>query len=368
MKKGKIVCLLLVVVMVVSMMSFTGCRKPESEAGGDIDVGIVLPTKDESRWLQDEDQFTKKFKEANIKHQVVFSQGQSTTEKTNVESLIAKGIKVLIICPVDASTAAATVEQAQSKGIKVISYDRLITDTEAVDYYVTFDSLEVGKAQGKYLVDSFNGKKNVPLYLYGGAATDNNAFLFFEGAWSELQPKIADGTFVVVNSDKAKALQSKAKLERKEIGDIIGQVTTDWKPEIAKSTAETNLNAARPDDKTDVAILAPNDGTSMSIADTFNGKVKSYVITGQDADPAALKYILDGKQSMTVFKDTRKLVDSSVQMSKDLLENKKPDAPDKYDNKKKEVASKKSAIITITKDNLKKEIIDSGYYTEDKIK
>ena len=107
--------------------------------------------------------------------------------------------------------AAAAVEAAKAAGVKVISYDRLITNTKAVDYYVTFDSIAVGAQQAQYLVDHATGKGN-PLYLYAGAATDNNAFLFFQGAWGVLQPKIADGTFVIKNSSQAVNLQANATL------------------------------------------------------------------------------------------------------------------------------------------------------------
>ena len=126
--------------------------------------------------------------------------------------------------------------------MKVISYDRLIRDTDAVDYYVTFDSIAVGAAQAQYLVDKATGTGN-PLYLYAGAASDNNAFLFFEGAWNVLQPKIADGTFVIKNSSEAVALQDKATLTRDEMAKIIGQVTTNWDFNTAKNLAEANLTA-----------------------------------------------------------------------------------------------------------------------------
>src|SRR3970282_1653904 len=124
-----------------------------------------------------------------------------------------------------------------ASGVKVISHDRLILNTEAVDYYVTFDSLAVGAAQAQYLVDKASGNGN-PLFLYAGAASDNNAFLFFEGAWTVLQPKIADGTFVIKNSSEAEGLKDKATLTRDEMGKIIGQVTTNWDFNNAKSLAE----------------------------------------------------------------------------------------------------------------------------------
>ena len=200
--------------------------------------------------------------------EILFSQGDPAKEKENVEALITKGIKVLIICPHDGAAAAASAEAARAAGVKVISYDRLIPDTAAVDYYVTFDSISVGAAQAQYLVDKATGTGN-PLYLYAGASSDNNAFIFFEGAWGVLQPKIADGTFVIKNSAEAVALQGKATLTRDEMGKIIGQITTNWDFNVAKNLAEANLTAAKAEDKGDVFILAPNDGTARAIADAF---------------------------------------------------------------------------------------------------
>src|SRR5512135_1544196 len=241
---------------------------PAATAAPAFAVGVVLPTKNEPRWIQDETRFNDAFKAAGYTVQILFSDGDSAKEKANVESLISQGIKVLIICPQDATAAAAAVDEAHAAGIKVISYDRLVLNSSSVDYYVTFDSVSVGKAQGQYLVDHATGKGN-PLYLYAGAATDNNAFLFFQGAWSVLQPKIADGTFVIKNSSQAVGLQSNATLTRDQEGEIIGQVTTNWDFNVAKSLAEANLTAAKADQKGNVFILAPNDGTARSIADTF---------------------------------------------------------------------------------------------------
>jgi len=169
-------------------------------------VGVVLPTKDEPRWLQDQAVFQK------AGFEPLFSQGDSAKEKANVEALISQGIKVLIITPQDATAAAATAQEAHDAGIKVISYDRLIRDTDAVDYYVTFDSAAVGAAWSEYLIQQAGDTKGNPLYLYAGAASDNNAFIFFEGAWEKIQSKIADGTFVIKNSSEAVALKDKPTL------------------------------------------------------------------------------------------------------------------------------------------------------------
>lgn len=334
-----------------------------SGKGGEISVGIVLPTKDETRWIQDEERFKAALSDTKYTTEILFSQGSSAKEKENVETLINKGIDVLIICPHDGDAAAAAVEAAKKEGITVIAYDRLITNTDAVDYYVTFDSVAVGKAQGQYLIDNAKGS-GVPLYLYAGAASDNNAFLFFEGAWSVLQPKIADGTFKIANSSEAVALQGKATLTREEMSKIIGQVTTNWDPNEAKNKAQTHLTAAAADMKGDVAVLAPNDGTSRSIADVFatDSAITSFIVTGQDADKASIQYIIDGKQSMTVFKDVRTLVNDAIGMAVAILDGKTPETTGSYNNGKIDVKAKQTNVIVVNKDNVKKEIIDSGYY------
>jgi putative multiple sugar transport system substrate-binding protein len=328
-----------------------------------LDVGIVLPTKDEPRWIQDETRFNDALKTAGYSAEILFSQGSSAMEKANVEALITKGIKVLIICPQDATAAAAAADEARAAGIKVISYDRLILNTSAVDYYVTFDSISVGKAQAQYLVDKTTGTKN-PLYLYAGAASDNNAFLFFEGAWDVLQPKIADGTFVIENSSEAVALQSKATLTRAEMAKIIGQITTNWDFTVAKNLAEANLTMATAGKKGNVFILAPNDGTARSIADAFaaDKDVKSYVITGQDAEIPSVQYIIDGKQSMTVFKDVRTLVKDASAAAVDYLTGKTPEKTTTYNNGKIDVPAKPSAVISVDKSNVVAALITSGYY------
>ncbi len=374
----KLVGLLLVSALLLSLAACGGTPAPapaptpapSSEApapapapSGGVDVGIVLPTKDEPRWVQDETRFIDALKTTNYSVEILFSQGSSAKEKENVEALIAKGIKVLIICPQDGAAAAAAVDAAKKEGITVIAYDRLITGTASVDYYVTFDSVAVGMAQGQYLIDKASGKGQ-PLYLYAGAASDNNAFLFFEGAWARLQPKIADGTFVIKNSSEAVALQSKATLTRDEMGKIIGQITTNWDFNEAKNKAEAHLTAAGAADKGDVYILAPNDGTARAIADAFaaDPDVKSYQVTGQDAEKASVQYIIDGKQSMTVFKDVRTLVKDSIGMAVSILEGKTPETTGSYNNGAADIKAKQTEVVVVSSDNVKAALIDSGYY------
>jgi putative multiple sugar transport system substrate-binding protein len=352
--------LLAVLVVCATMLSACG---PKAAPAAQFAVGVVLPTKNEPRWIQDETRFKDAFKKAGYNVEILFSEGDPAKEKANVESLITKGVKVIVICPQDSVAAAAGAEAARAAGVKVISYDRLIRDTAAVDYYVTFDSNSVGAAQGQYLVDKASGTGN-PLYLYAGSAADNNSFLFFGGAWSVLQPKIADGTFVIKNSTEAVALQAKPTLTRDEMSKIIGQITTEWKFDVAKNLAEANLTAATAADKGNVFILAPNDGTARSIADTFaaDKDVTSYVVTGQDAEEASVQYIIDGKQSMTVLKDVRTLVADAIAAAIVYLKGGTPEKTTTYNNGKIDVPAKPSPVITVDKSNVKAAVIDSGYW------
>ncbi|MBN2299938.1 MAG: sugar-binding protein [Acholeplasmataceae bacterium] len=345
-------------VLMFALVSLAGC------ATSTVDIGIVLPTKDEPRWVQDETRFKDLLADSDYSVEILFSQGSTATELSNVETLISKGIKVLIITAQDGDAAGAAVEKAKAEGITVIAYDRLITNTEAVDYYVTFDSIAVGEAQGQYLVDHATGTGN-PLYLYAGAASDNNAFLFFEGAWNVLQPKIADGTFVIENSSAAVGLQANATLTRTQMSTILDQVTTNWDFNTALSLAQTHLTAATVAQKGDVFILAPNDGTARAIADAFTADtaVTSYKITGQDAEIASVQYIIDGKQSMTVFKDVRTLVSDAITMAVSVLDGNTPTTTGTYDNGSIDVPAKQTAVVVVQQSNVTSALITSGYYT-----
>lgn len=350
-------------ILLLSLFAIVTACSSESDGGKNVDIGIVLPTKDEPRWVQDEQRFKDALKDSDYTTEILFSQGSSAKEKENVETFISKGVKVLIIAAHDSAAAGAAVEAAKAEGITVIAYDRLITDTDAIDYYVTFDSIAVGAAQAQYLIDHVEGP-NAPLYLYAGASSDNNSFLFFEGAWSVLQPKIANKTFKIVNSSEAVALQDKATLSREEQAKILNQVTTNWDPNEAKNKAQTHLTAVGPEAKKDVAILAPNDGTARAIADVFatDSDVTSFVVSGQDAEKASVQYIIDGKQSMTVFKDVRTLVTDAIGMAVTILDGETPETTGSYNNGNIDVKAKQTDVIVVDQENVKEELIDSGYY------
>jgi len=326
------------------------------------DVGIVLSDASQPRWTMAQAQFQAAMPGAQIK----FSNNDTSVEKTNVESFIAAGVKVIIINSIDGAAAAAETDEAAAQGIKVIAYDRLIMNTANVSDYVTFDSVQVGQAQGKYLADQAkaNGGKGLPLYLFAGDVGDNNAFLFFQGAWSQLQPLIADGTFKVMNSDQATQLASTATLTHDQESTIMQPITTLWDPTKAKTLAE----AAAPSASGTIFVLAPNDQTSQAITDTFraNSAVTTMYSTGQDLALASVQYILDGKQSMTVFKDDKFLVQQCVSLVGSLVAGTPADPSiitTTYNNGTTDVPSSAAQITVVTKDNVEQVATDSGLYT-----
>ena len=323
-------------------------------------IGIVLP----SSWAQVEQaRFQDALKAAGYSAQILVSE-DAATEKAAVETLIRRGIKVLILTPQDSAAAAAVADAARAAGVKVIANDRLILDTASIDYYVTFDNVATGAAQAQYLIDKAGATKGNNLYLYAGAASDSNPFLLLEGAWGKLQPRIADGTFVIRNSSVAVALQGNPTLTRDQQGRIISQITTDWDANTARYLAQSDLMTAPAGAKGTVFILAPNDTTARAIADVFaaDKDIRTYFVTGQDADKASIQYIIDGRQDMTVFKDPRARVKDAVAAAVAFLKGGAPAATTTVDNGAIDVPTTAIDPVTVTIDDIQSALIDTGYY------
>jgi putative multiple sugar transport system substrate-binding protein len=323
-------------------------------------IGIVFP----SSWVPGEQtRFQDALKAAPYGGRILVSR-DSATEKAAVEALIRLGIKVLILTPQGSAAAAAAADEARAAGVKVIANDRPILDTIAVDYHVTFDCLAVGAAQAQYLIDRAGATKGNNLYLYAGNAADNNSFEFLEGAWEKLQPRIADGTFVIRNSSVAAGFQGSPTLTHDQLAQVIAQVTTNWDFNTARTLAVGNLAAVPAAAKGTVFILAPNDFTALAIGDAFAADkdvTKSYV-TGQDADKASVQSIINGKQGMTVFKDPRTRVKVAVAAAATFLGGGTPVATTSINNGAIDVPARLLASVTVTRDNVQAALIDTGYY------
>ena len=376
----KILALVLASLMVLG--SLTACANnnevaaaadsAQASAGGQIDIGIVLPTKDEDRWIGDEAKFNKIIQENGLKAEIMYSQASAAIEKTNVEALIAKGIKVLLLCPFDGAAATSTVQMAQKEGVKVISYDRLITDTEGVDYYVAFESVKNGEAMGEYLCKRAEklGGKGLNLYLYSGALTDNNSFSFFTGYWNALQPKLADGTFICRNSEVAMKYKDVPELSHDQLYEIMQSVDTEWEPKTAKSLAEADLTKASKEEKEYSFIIAPDDNTGRAIADAFiaDADVKEYRLCGADGVEGSVQYIIDGKQDMTVYCDPEMITKSAMDLAMKLLKGETVECAETIDNGKMEVPVVRCPVSSVTRDNIVEVFLDSGVYDKSKFK
>lgn len=354
---------LVAVLLVISvMLGIAACGAGSNK----LDIGIVLPTKDEDRWLADEAKFLELIEAKGYKAEIMYSQASAATEKTNVEALIAKGIKVLIICPFDVAAAASTVEMAKEEGVYVISYDRLITGTEAIDYYVAFESIMIGEAMGQYLVDqaAAKGGSGLNLYLYSGALTDNNSFSYFRGYWNALQPKIADGTFIVRNSEVAMKYKDKLDLTHEELYEIMQSVDTEWDPAHAKALAEADLTNAAAEEKALSFIIAPDDNTARAVADAFmaDADVEEFRLCGADGVEGSVQYLIDGKQDMTVYCNPEMITAAAMELADKLVKGEKVEASETVNNDVKEVPTLRSNVQTITRDNLVEVFLDGGVY------
>jgi putative multiple sugar transport system substrate-binding protein len=277
--------------------------------------------------------------------------------------MVTKGADVLVIAAVDGSTMSDVLQKASDAGVLVISYDRLITKTENVDYYATFDNFGVGVIQGTQLLtglgvlDGATGPFNIE--LFGGSPDDTNAFYFYDGAMSVIQPYIDSGVVVVQSGQMGM--------------DKVG--TLRWLAATAQSRMDNLLSAFYTDVKID-GVLSPYDGLSIGILSSLKGvgyctpELKCPVVTGQDAEVASIKSMIAGEQTYTVFKDTRVLAAQTAKMVDQALKGETVEINDTetYDNEVKIVPSYLLIPISIDISNYEKELVDSGYISADDLK
>lgn len=312
-------------------MALSACGSPKTAA---IKIGVSMPTQREERWVRDLEQFRKEAAGRGVEILAQISDNDAARQLAQCENLLAQKIDVLIVAPHDAAAASPIVERARRQGVKVISYDRLILNAD-VDLYVSFDNVKVGEIQGKYLA------RLVPKGSYvilAGAPTDNNAKLFRQGAMNILQPLIARG----------------------EIKVLMDQPVKDWQPIEAMNLMENALMAAA--GKVD-AVLAPNDGTAGGVIQALSlrklaGKVP---VTGQDAELAGAKRIVEGTQSMTVFKDTRMLASAALEAAIRMAAGQEIKTTSRVPNGKMDVPSLLLEPIAVDKANIDKVLVESGY-------
>ena len=324
-------------------------------------IGISMPTKSSARWIADGDNMVKVFTDKGYGTDLQYAEDDIPNQLAQIENMIAQGVKVLVIAAIDGTTLSQALQQAADSGIKVIAYDRLIRDSANVDYYATFDNFQVGVLQATSLTDALglkDGKGPFNIELFGGSPDDNNAFFFYDGAMSVLQPYIDSGKLVVQSGQMGM--------------DKVG--TLRWDGAVAQARMDNLLSAFYTDKRVD-AVLSPYDGLSIGILSSLKGvgygtpEQPMPIVSGQDAEVPSIKSMIAGEQYSTVFKDTRELAKVTAEMVDALLAGKDVPVNDTktYNNGVKVVPSYLLKPVSVGRDNWEEILIGSGYYTKDQI-
>jgi len=325
-------------------------------------IGVAMPDKTVARWIDDGNNIVKQLKEKGYSPDLQYADDDIPTQLSQIENMVTKGAKVLVVASIDGTTLTDILAQAHAKGIKVIAYDRLIRNSPDVDYYATFDNFQVGVIQGTSIEQSLglkDGKGPFNIELFGGSPDDNNAYFFYDGAMSVLKPYIDQGKLVIPSGQTGM--------------NTVG--TLRWDASTAQSRMDNLLSAHYTDKQVD-AVLAPNDVLAIGIISSLkgvgygSGGKKMPVITGQDAELPSVKAILAGDQTSTIFKDTRDLAKVTVDMVDAMAAGTEVSVNDtkSYNNGVKVIPSYLLKPVLVTKENYKQILVDGGYYTEDQLK
>ena len=322
-------------------------------------VGVAMPTKDLQRWNQDGENMEKELKAAGYEVDLQFASNDVATQVSQIENMINGGCSVLVIASIDGDSLGTVLASAKEKNIPVIAYDRLIMNTDAVSYYATFDNYMVGTKQGEYiekelgLKDGKEGPFN--LEVTTGDPGDNNARYFYQGAIDVLQPYIDKGVLVVKSGQL----------------DFDKVATANWASDAAQSRAENIVSSNYADGSNIDAWLCSNDSTAQGVVAALDANYSGTwpIITGQDCDIVSVKNMIAGKQSMSIFKDTRTLASQVVKMVDQILAGETVDVNDTttYDNGTGVIPSFLCEPVFADINNYQELLLDSGYYTADQL-
>ncbi|EOS54606.1 multiple sugar-binding periplasmic receptor ChvE [Paenibacillus barengoltzii G22] len=358
----KVTAILLALVMVFALAACANGGNGSSSGSGNSEkgtIGIAMPTKSSERWVNDGNNMVKEFKALGYGTDLQYGEDVIENQVSQIENMITKGVKVLVIAAIDGGSLTDVLQKAHDQGIQVVAYDRLIMNSEYVDYYATFDNFKVGVQQASYIEEKLGlkeGKGPFNIELFGGSPDDNNAYFFYDGAMSVLQPYIDSGK-LVVRSGQTKMEQI---------------ATLRWDGATAQARMDNLLSAHYTTENID-AVLSPYDGISIGILSSLkgvgygSGSKPMPIVTGQDAELASVKSILAGEQTQTVFKDTRELAKKAVSMVQSILEGTEAEVNDTktYDNGVKVVPSYLLEPVSVDKENVEKALVDTGYYSKE---
>ncbi|WP_315637944.1 MULTISPECIES: sugar-binding protein [Microbacterium] len=306
-------------------------------------IGVALPDKTSENWVLAGQLFTDGLEKAGFKADVQYAPASNTVaeQQNQIQAMVTGGAKVIIIGAKDGKQLTTQVEAARDAGVAVIAYDRLIENTDAVDYYVAFDNFEVGKLQGQALLDGLAERADheapYNIELFSGSPDDANSAVFFNGAMEVLQPKIDDGTLNVVSGQT----------------EISQTATEGWKPENAQRRMDSILTSSYGSETLD-GVLSPNDTLARAIITSAQQAGKPVpVVTGQDSEVESVKSIMEGVQYSTINKDTTLLVEQAIKMVGQLQKGDEVDVndTDQYDNGKKVVPAYLLPPVIVTKEN-----------------
>ena len=302
-----------------------------------------------------------KLEAAGFEVDLQFANNDVATQVSKLENMISGGAKVLVVASIDGSALDTVLATAKEAGIPIIAYDRLLTDTKNVDYYTSFDNYKVGQIQGQYIIDKFDlsneaVKGPFTIEFTAGSPDDNNAGLFFNGAFDLLKPYLDSGKLVCVSGQTQ--------------FEVVA--TPAWKSETSQARMDNILSAYYPDaltggQKLDIALCS-NDSTALGVTNSLVAagftKENIPVITGQDCDIPNTKNMIAGLQAMSVFKDMRLLAEQTVTMVLDILAGKTPETNAVYANRVFDVPSFNCTPVFADVNNYKELLLDSGFYTE----
>ena len=329
-------------------------------------IGVTMPTRSSERWISDGDNLKKQLEAKGYKVDLQYAEDQIPTQVSQLENQITRGAKLLIIASIDGTALTSQLQTAKDNKIPVLAYDRLIRNSPNVDYYATFDNFKVGVQQATSLLvglkllkeDGTPGDAKGPfnIELFAGSPDDNNATFFFNGAMSILQPYIDKKTLVVKSG----------QTEFKTVAIL------QWKAETAQARMEDLLTSTYKGGAKVQGVLSPYDGLSIGIlaalkSNGYGTGGQAYpIVSGQDAEKASVKSIIAGEQFATIYKDTRELAKTTVDMADAVLKGQTPQTNNTkdYDNGVKVVPSQLLESVIIYKSNYKKELVDTGYYKE----
>lgn len=326
-------------------------------------IGIAMPTKSSARWIADGENMVKQFEAAGYASDLQYAEDDIPNQLAQIENMITKGVDALVIAAIDGTTLTNALANAAALDIPVVAYDRLIRDSANVDYYATFDNFQVGVQQAETLIaglqERFPEAQPWNVELFGGSPDDNNAYFFYDGAMSVLQPMIDDGRIAIVSGQRGM--------------DTVG--TLRWDGSVAQARMDNLLSANYTGDQRVHGVLSPYDGLSIGIISSLkgvgygSGDLAMPIVTGQDAEIPSIKAIKRGEQYSTIFKDTRELARVTVGMVDALLQGGEPQINDTetYDNGVKVVPSYLLEPVPVTEENITEVLVDSGYYEPSQI-